>query len=181
MEPAYPVGSQVIVKPLEGEARKQVHAGQVITFMPNPGDPTLVTHRVVGVQANSDGSVSYTTRGDANGADDPDPVYDYQVRATAVYHVPYMGYVAGWISPQIRQYLVYGLVALLLGYAGYQVFKAVSERRGPGAQDDAELHSADPRAAHSGQDAAGPEGLPGGKAAGSREAAGASTWEGGNV
>lgn len=128
MEPTYPVGSQLVVAPVEGQARKELVTGQVITFMPNPDDPTLVTHRIQSVAIQADGQVAYRTRGDGNQVDDPEPVYDKQVRAVAKYHVPYMGYVAQWLDPASKRTLTMVAVALLAGYALYQVVAAGVEK-----------------------------------------------------
>lgn len=46
-----------------------VKVGDVISFMENS---SVVTHRVIGV--NNDGGLSFTTKGDANNAEDSDPV-----------------------------------------------------------------------------------------------------------
>lgn len=138
MEPTYPVGSQLIVAPVEGQARKELAAGQVITFMPNPDDPTLVTHRIQAVAVQADGQVAYRTRGDGNQVDDPEPVYDKQVRAVAKYHVPLMGYVAQWLDPASKRALTLVAVALLVGYALYQLVAAGVEkarRVGPSQED----------------------------------------------
>lgn len=138
MEPTYPVGSQLVVAPVEGQARKELVTGQVITFMPNPDDPTLVTHRIQSVALQADGQVAYRTRGDGNPVDDPEPVYDKQVRAVAKYHVPLMGYVAQWLDPASKRALTLVAVALLVGYALYQLVAAGVEkarRVGPSRED----------------------------------------------
>ena len=140
MEPTYPVGSQIIVKPLEGQECGDLAEGDVVTFMPYPDDPTLVTHRITSVSVTIEGLTTYRTKGDANGAEDPDPVGEHQVRATPLYHVPYMGYVTGWLSPQARQMITYGLAGLLFAYALYQLYRA---RRPGEAAHPAEGESVD--------------------------------------
>lgn len=129
MEPTYPVGSMVIGEPVTESEAKSLKTNDVITFMPYPDDPTLVTHRIVATSINTAGTVSYTTRGDANNADDPDPVSDKQVRAVVKYHIPYMGYVASWLDYEQKQTIIYVVVALLGIYCVYQVGAGVRERR----------------------------------------------------
>ncbi|AZN29694.1 signal peptidase I [Flaviflexus salsibiostraticola] len=129
MEPTYPVGSMVIADPVTQEESRSLMTGDVITFMPYPDDPTLVTHRIIGMSRGVDGTVSYTTQGDANSVPDPDPVNDFQVRAVVKYHIPRLGYVAGWLSGHQKQALVYVIVGGLSLYTIYQVSAGIRERR----------------------------------------------------
>lgn len=89
MSPTIEPGDIVVVKPVP---TSDLSIGSVITFQPESDDPDLVTHRVVSVSIDSEGSIaSLTTRGDANGADD-DPIKPAQVKGKVVYTVPYVGY-----------------------------------------------------------------------------------------
>ena len=62
MEPTYSPGDVVVPVPQD-----RYNVGDVVTFQPIPGDPTLITHRVTRVLYGNDGP-RYITRGDANGA-----------------------------------------------------------------------------------------------------------------
>lgn len=130
MDPAIPAGSQVIVAPIEGEQDlRAVQVGDVVTFMPHPDDDTLVTHRVVSIGVRADGAAALTTRGDANGADDPQPVTAEQVRGLVRYHVPFAGHLAALITPTQKQAGVTVAAVLLFGYAGTQVIAALRRPR----------------------------------------------------
>ncbi|WP_193312774.1 signal peptidase I [Georgenia subflava] len=130
MEPAIPTGSQVVVEAVESDAdAAELALGDVITFMPFPDDTTLVTHRIVGRTLAADGTVAFTTKGDANDAADPWTVTTVQIRGVAHYHVPYAGHLATVLDgDQKRTGAVVGAAALF-SYAGMQLLSAVRERR----------------------------------------------------
>jgi signal peptidase len=89
MEPALPVGSAILVRPVDPQA---VSVGDIITYRQQTS-PDFVTHRVV--EINREGSaLSFHTKGDAN--EDPDALL---VPAEAVegrvwVNIAYLGYVA---------------------------------------------------------------------------------------
>ncbi|MYM19466.1 signal peptidase I [Brevibacterium sp. 5221] len=146
MEPTIPPGSQVYVKPIDEST--QISAGQVITFMPNPDDPTLVTHRVVGVSQDGSGTPSYVTQGDANNAADPEPVARKQVRGTLVYHLPFVGRLALAIGGKAKLGGIIALGVLALLYAAWQVIRLMVERRSaraPRGRPGSGAPSAEPR------------------------------------
>ncbi|MCW2735738.1 MAG: signal peptidase [Nocardioides sp.] len=95
MAPGMPPGSLAIVRPVDAT---QARIGDVLTYQPQPDDPTLVTHRVVAVSRNAHGDVSLTVQGDANRAPDEQPVRPDQVQGSVVYAVPYVGRVANRLN-----------------------------------------------------------------------------------
>ena len=100
MEPAFGPGDVVAVRPLTPDAVcDTVALGDLITFLPYPDDPTLITHRVTAITVGDvDGwECRLTTQGDANSAADA-PVLPLQVRATVVYAVPHVGWVRQWAT-----------------------------------------------------------------------------------
>lgn len=125
MEPTYSPGDMVVAVPQATYA-----VGDVVTFQPVSGDPTLITHRVVGVQAGEE--LSYITRGDANGTDD-EPITAEQVMGRVVYHIPYVGHVANAAGPH-RALVVTAVASLLIGYGAYLVISdsLAGRRRGAG-------------------------------------------------
>lgn len=128
MEPSIPAGSMVVVQPLEGkEVVTDVGTGDVITFMPHPDDPTLVTHRVVSQGVRADGTTVFITQGDANGAPDVDPVTAEQVRGTVRYHVPYAGHLSGLLNVDQKQQGIIVVAVGLFAYAGVQALRIVRE------------------------------------------------------
>ena len=107
MEPTIPVGSVIYSGKYSLDTLK---AGDIITFiLPVEGasKPTLVTHRIAAVnkqEAKSPDSdrtqVSYefTTKGDANNADDELPVMSGNVLGLYKWHVPRLGYLTSFIQ-----------------------------------------------------------------------------------
>ncbi|GAA1634922.1 signal peptidase I [Georgenia ruanii] len=132
MDPTIPAGSQVVVETVDGEAdAAQLTIGDVITFMPHPDDPTLVTHRIVARTLSSDGTVSFTTQGDANNAPDEWTLTATQIRGVVEYHVPYAGYLATALDGSQKQTGVGLAAAALLAYAVVQLLGALRQHRRP--------------------------------------------------
>jgi signal peptidase len=131
MDPTYAPGSQVVVEHVEGrEAAERVQLGDVVTFMPYPDDPTLVTHRVVG-RTMVGNDVVLTTQGDANPSVDPEPITGEQVRGLVRYHVPYAGYLAQVLDGQQKGTGVMLAVAALGAYALVQLVGAARVQARP--------------------------------------------------
>ncbi|MBU8579133.1 signal peptidase I [Brevibacterium luteolum] len=126
MEPTIPPGSQVYVKPVESV--DEISTGDVITFMPNPDDETLVTHRVIGIGVDGSGEKSFTVQGDANNAPDPEAVMSKQVKGTVVYHLPYVGHLALGIDGKTKIAAITVLGIGLLAYAAWQLILVVRDR-----------------------------------------------------
>lgn len=110
MEPIYPVGSLVVVRPVDPS---DVRVGMAIAFAPDDG-PTLVTHRVVEV-INQPSGLSFRTKGDANATADPHPVPARAVRGRAAWAVPRLGTVVQWLAWPRGFALLVVLPAVLLG------------------------------------------------------------------
>lgn len=87
MEPTIPVGSIVYVKPLGNPS--QLQPGDICTYTLSDGE-TMVTHRVVSVDPDSQ---TLVTKGDANDTDDGD-INFAQVFGRTQFHLPYLGYIA---------------------------------------------------------------------------------------
>lgn len=136
MTPTYPPGAVVVVRPTPFDQIKQ---GDVITFQLKSGEPTVVTHRVVGIDVGDEG-VTLRTKGDANTSEDAAPVRKEQVRGVVWFGIPYVGYVTELGSAQQRTWIAQALGVALLAYAGYLVVRAVVDRkgRGSGGADDAQ-------------------------------------------
>ena len=140
MVPTYDPGDVVVVRGVQ-DAAAEVQIGDVVTFQPVSSDPALVTHRVVDKVFSSEGT-SFVTRGDANGADDA-PLVPAQVKAVAVYHVPWVGHVSLWLGAR-RGLLVAGVAGALLLYAAFMVLRP--ERRRAAGTPDASAPSPAPSA-----------------------------------
>lgn len=125
MEPSLPVGSLAVVLPVDPH---EVRVGDIVTYLPNPEDPTAVTHRVMAIAHHQDGSRTFTTQGDANAAPDA-PVSEEQVRARLAYAVPLLGYVNDALNGEERPVAVYVVVGALLVWALRLWRRAWQDRR----------------------------------------------------
>lgn len=87
MEPTYPVGSLVVVGPVDPS---DVRPGMAVTFE-DPAQPgRIVTHRV---ESRLPGErPAFRTRGDANATNDPFPVPARSIRGRVLWHVPVLGH-----------------------------------------------------------------------------------------
>lgn len=126
MQPGLPPGTLVVVRPVEPE---QLGVGDVITYQLRSGEPTVVTHRVVGVGYDGAGELSLQTQGDANDVPDERPVRPVQVRGEVWYSLPHVGRLHVWLTGSQRDQLAHVAAALLLLYAARAFFVARRERR----------------------------------------------------
>ena len=116
MEPTYPPGTLIIVKPIEPEA---VRIGDALTYQIESGKPAVVTHRVTEVQNSTSGELAFITKGDNNSQADELPVRPVQIKGTVWYSIPWIGYVNNIINGDARSWIVPLIATLLLLYAGY--------------------------------------------------------------
>lgn len=146
MRPQLPPGGLVVVRPTDP---RDLGVGDVVTYQVRSGDPTVVTHRIVGMKVGVGGEPIFITQGDANPAPDAEPVQAVQIRGRLWYAVPYVGRLNLLLG--LDRTLVLRLIALALAVAAFREFVlAARERRravpageaaGDPAQDAAgELH-----------------------------------------
>jgi signal peptidase len=86
MEPAYKVGGLVFIN--TGANAEDIGVGDAIAF--RLSDDMTVTHRVMAIDAERR---TFTTKGDANNAEDMAPVPFDNLIGKAVFHVPRAGYI----------------------------------------------------------------------------------------
>lgn len=133
MEPTIPVGSQVVVSPVETEQEvAELREGDVITFLPHPDDPTTVTHRIEQRSLRADGTTVIRTSGDANDGQDPWALTKEQIRGQVEYHVPLVGYPASLLDAQQKSAGVIAIVVALIVYGLWQIVQLVRDRRRSG-------------------------------------------------
>jgi signal peptidase len=125
MRPDLPPGTLVVVRPVDPA---DLDVGAVVTFLPRPDDPDVVTHRIVGQGFDAAGRPVYRTQGDANDAPDPGFVRAEQIVGQRWYSVPYLGHVTDLLGPRERTAGVYILVGALLAYAGLMFLGALRDR-----------------------------------------------------
>lgn len=125
MEPTYSPGDMIAVK---AATVSEIQAGDVVTFQPNSGDPTLITHRIITKQMgdSKDGTL-FVTQGDANGAPDA-PIVAGQIKGVVMYHVPYIGHVAMAVGEH-RQLALIAAATALVGYGAFMIFRPSSGAR----------------------------------------------------
>ena len=126
MQPDLPPGTLAVVRPVSID---EIGLGDVITYQLESGEPTVVTHRVVGLGFDAAGDPMITTQGDANEAPDTKPVREVQVKGELWYSVPYLGRINTLLTGSERQWAVYGVAALLLAYTAQAWGSAWRDRR----------------------------------------------------
>ena len=107
MEPEYSVGDLIYVKEVDPSTIK---VGDVITFIVNE-DLVVGTHRVVSIDAEKK---QFTTKGDANGTEDADPVHFNNVIGVPQFSIPKLGYVSDFIQNPPGMYITLGVGVLLI-------------------------------------------------------------------
>lgn len=108
MEPAIKTGAIVVIKPTTPYL-----VGDVITFGQDTKTQIPTTHRIVGVGGEGPLKV-FTTKGDANDAEDPTPTRLSEVRGKVLFSVPYLGFILDFAKKPIGFALLVGLPALLI-------------------------------------------------------------------
>jgi len=106
MEPAIPVGSVVVIKPVNPETLK---VGDIICFKVSESTTITVTHRIINVTTEG-----FITKGDAN--EDPDQwiVKRENVIGKAIFTIPYIGYIGYFVRTPIGFILLIVIPASLI-------------------------------------------------------------------
>lgn len=116
MQPTLNPGDVIAVVPV---ADADLRLGDVVTFQPVSGDPTLVTHRLVDIDSSTATPV-FVTRGDANSADDA-PIIGDQIQGRMLYVIPVLGWARTLLGPAVPAIvataaavlIVFGAIAVL--------------------------------------------------------------------
>jgi signal peptidase I len=128
MQPTLPVGSVVVAQPVPAS---QIASGDIITFTdrdPESEATRVVTHRVIDVQASSNGP-TFGTKGDANNVADARRTAAGDVIGVRWYSVPWVGTVRDSLATPVG--LSYAVGLLLLLVAGHLLLPKTSRRRTP--------------------------------------------------
>jgi signal peptidase len=128
MQPTFNPGDLVIVRPT---ATQDLNLGDVVTFQPISGDPTLVTHRIIEIQYDANGQAThFITQGDANpGADQP--LQPEQIKGRVWYSVPFIGYLTNTRNVLLA---VSALGVGLVVYAVVMIFKTDDDNQSSNPQ-----------------------------------------------
>lgn len=126
MQPAYPPGTLVVVKPVNTDT---LSVGDVVTVQLESGQDTVVTHRIDAIQHRLDGEIQFITKGDANETADTEPRLPVQIRGEVWYSVPYVGYISTALTGSQRSWIVTAIAGVLIGFAGWMFIGAIRDRR----------------------------------------------------
>lgn len=126
MQPDYPPGTLMVMRPAKPQ---DIAVGSVVTYQLDSGESTVVTHRVSAIRQSPNGSLRFSTRGDANTTDDAKLVRPVQIRGELWYSVPYLGYVNKYVSGTERHVVLVAVEAFLILYAGFMLTSALVVRR----------------------------------------------------
>lgn len=125
MKPGMPPGTLVVIRPVDA---RDIVVGSVVTFQPRQGDPTVVTHRIVGLGTDATGEPVFRTKGDANDVADPWTLHEGQVLGERWYSMPYLGYITMILDRQERQVGVLVVAGGLLLYSAVMLLGALRDR-----------------------------------------------------
>lgn len=104
MEPALPVGSVVIIKPVDPN---KLQKNEIICF--KLSGPQSITHRIIDVTDNG-----FITKGDANNASDNFVVEKKDVIGKVVLTIPYVGYLNHFVKTPLGFTLLIVLPATII-------------------------------------------------------------------
>lgn len=125
MEPSYPPGTLIVVKPAPGD---ELNAGDVITFQPKAGDPAVITHRIVSIFYDAQGKRRFVTKGDANKVHDDTQLVEDQIRGKLMYSVPYLGRLNSLLSGSSRALALFVIAGGLGLYAVWMWISGLRDR-----------------------------------------------------
>ena len=126
MFPNIQAGDLIICKKTNPQ---NIKTGDIISFFdPTSTSNSVVTHRVVEIQTKEDGSLAWITRGDANNADDSNPVPAENLVGIYQRRIPKLGNAAMFM--QTTKGLIVCVVIPILLLVGFDFIRqAVYERR----------------------------------------------------
>lgn len=125
MEPALRPGTMIVSQQVDPN---DVRVGDIVTYQAEIGQPDLITHRVTQINYGINGVDHFTTRGDANGADDA-PVAPDQIRGRYAYQLPLLGYAAQAIPAAAKPHIAQGIGAVVLVWGLAQIALSIRTKR----------------------------------------------------
>jgi signal peptidase I len=109
MSPALPVGSVVMVRPVEVS---HIKVGDIIAFKTSTGSETVV-HRVIDV-IDGNPSISVRTAGDANNSPDVALVTAGNIVGKVFFHMSFLGYLSDFVRTKLGYVLLVILPSILI-------------------------------------------------------------------
>jgi len=122
MEPGLPPGTLIVVKPIDTD---EIRVGDVITYQIESNKPGVITHRVTAITNSSNGSRTFTLKGDNNDVVDDLQVIPVQVVGKLWYSVPWIGYVSNFVNGSGKSWVVPLAAIALFIYAGYMITSGI--------------------------------------------------------
>jgi len=122
MEPKLPPGTLIVVKPI---ATNDITIGDVVTYQIESGKAGVITHRVTGITNSSDGTRTFTLKGDNNAVADEPQILPVQIQGKLWYSVPWIGYVSNFVNGDSKSWLVPVIAIALFIYAGYMIMSGL--------------------------------------------------------
>lgn len=106
MEPALPIGSACLIKPVTIEDLK---IGDIITFQATDGEnEIIVTHRIL-----FEGTNAVYTKGDANEVVDKKPIGQDRLIGKVLFHLPMFGYIFKLLDIWIVKLILIAVIGIL--------------------------------------------------------------------
>lgn len=112
MEPEIPIGSLVFIKEMEAS---DVEKEDVIAFYGGSSSSAIITHRVV---ENRVVMGEFITKGDANEANDMNPVDYDEFIGKVVWSVPLLGTLAQFLAIGTGKWIAIGVIGVILLFYG---------------------------------------------------------------
>jgi signal peptidase len=122
MEPNLPPGTLIVVKPIE---ITEIVVGDVLTYQIESGKAGVITHRVEAITNSSDGTRTFTLKGDNNDIADELQVLPVQVQGKLWYSIPWVGYVSNFVNGESKPWLVPIAAIVLFIYAGFMITSGI--------------------------------------------------------
>jgi signal peptidase len=134
MAPVIRTGDLVVDDSVSATQAAHLHVGQIISVRDFPGSPTIITHRIVGIETKG-GTVAYVTKGDVNNAPDAVPRPASDVIGVFRGAIPRGGYLLN----ALHQPLVLGLLLAspVLWFIAGPLYRLASEMDEPASQEPA--------------------------------------------
>ena len=133
MRPTFDISSIVLVREVDP---RTIPVGDIITFKGVGDAKTLTTHRVVKI--NDGEQLTFTTRGDANNVNDPNPVPAQNVVGKVRAYIPYLGYLITFSQTRIGLVcMIFIPGGLLIAYELYNIYNYTRRKKAEKKQQDA--------------------------------------------
>lgn len=121
MEPEIPTGSLVFIKEMKAA---EVEEEDVIAFYGGPSSSAIITHRVV---ENRVVMGEFITKGDANEANDMNPVDYNEFIGKVVWSIPFLGTLAQFLTAGIGKWIAIGVIGLILLF--YSLVSVINKKQ----------------------------------------------------